>query len=125
MNSVLVFFLISAFALTFANENNSDELQNPCEKSANARLCAIGHILHVAAEEIDAIVAGERGNDADLDMEKRKSAFVRFGKRKSAFVRFGRSGEDDLHDMEKRKSAFVRFGRSADQRSGSAYVRFG
>ena len=67
------------------------------------------------------------------DMEKRKSAYMRFGrsdpalaedqvmeKRKSAYMRFGKrsdASEEDM-DMEKRKSAFMRFGKRK-----SAYMR--
>uniref|UniRef100_A0A914YHY3 Uncharacterized protein n=1 Tax=Panagrolaimus superbus TaxID=310955 RepID=A0A914YHY3_9BILA len=65
------------------------------------------------------------------DMEKRKSAYMRFGKR---------SSDDSEIEMNKRKSAYMRFGkRSSDLSDGlemeqqvqdvnkrkSAYMRFG
>uniref|UniRef100_A0A1I7ZTE6 FMRFamide n=1 Tax=Steinernema glaseri TaxID=37863 RepID=A0A1I7ZTE6_9BILA len=67
-------------------------------------------------------------------MEKRKSAYMRFGrsdggldmeKRKSAYMRFGKRGDDEEmvpveEPMEKRKSAYMRFGKRK-----SAYMRFG
>ncbi|TKR60231.1 hypothetical protein L596_027509 [Steinernema carpocapsae] len=67
-------------------------------------------------------------------MEKRKSAYMRFGrsdggldmeKRKSAYMRFGKRGADEEvfeaeEPMEKRKSAYMRFGKRK-----SAYMRFG
>ncbi|CAI4223245.1 unnamed protein product [Auanema sp. JU1783] len=81
-------------------------------------------------------------NDQFSEMEKRKSAYMRFGrsdpdlvnaaaddmdvqKRKSAYMRFGKRSDpelidDESMDMEKRKSAFMRFGKRK-----SAYMRFG
>ncbi|KAK0411019.1 hypothetical protein QR680_005435 [Steinernema hermaphroditum] len=67
-------------------------------------------------------------------MEKRKSAYMRFGrsdggvemeKRKSAYMRFGKRSNDEEEfgveePMVKRKSAYMRFGKRK-----SAYMRFG
>ncbi|KAL7071399.1 hypothetical protein ACQ4LE_009327 [Meloidogyne hapla] len=73
-----------------------------------------------------------------MQMEKRKSAYMRLGKRKSAYMRFGKRGvneDNQIPDseytsidglmsenqpMEKRKSAYMRFGKRK-----SAYMRLG
>uniref|UniRef100_A0A914MAZ0 Uncharacterized protein n=1 Tax=Meloidogyne incognita TaxID=6306 RepID=A0A914MAZ0_MELIC len=73
-----------------------------------------------------------------VQMEKRKSAYMRLGKRKSAYMRFGKRGVNEANQipdseyisidglmaenqpMEKRKSAYMRFGKRK-----SAYMRLG
>ncbi|PIO75110.1 hypothetical protein TELCIR_02863 [Teladorsagia circumcincta] len=83
-----------------------------------------------------AVVYAFQPDDQLSEMEKRKSAYMRFGrsdpqladqlmmdKRKSAYMRFGKRSEaidEDTMDMEKRKSAYMRFGKRK-----SAYMRFG
>jgi len=61
--------------------------------------------------------------DGPMSMAKRKSAYMRFGKRSSAplnseVAEFYEADEDP--SMEKRKSAYMRFGKRK-----SAYMRFG
>ncbi|KAK6023137.1 hypothetical protein OSTOST_11139, partial [Ostertagia ostertagi] len=81
-----------------------------------------------------AVVYAFQPDDQLSEMEKRKSAYMRFGrsdpqladqlmmdKRKSAYMRFGKRSEaldEDTMDMEKRKSAYMRFGKRK-----SAYMR--
>ncbi|VDK42798.1 unnamed protein product [Cylicostephanus goldi] len=91
-----------------------------------------------------AVVYAFQPDDQFSEMEKRKSAYMRFGrsdpeltdqlsleKRKSAYMstfklifilRFGKRSEvadEDTLDMEKRKSAYMRFGKRK-----SAYMRY-
>uniref|UniRef100_A0A1I7XLZ3 FMRFamide-related neuropeptides-like n=1 Tax=Heterorhabditis bacteriophora TaxID=37862 RepID=A0A1I7XLZ3_HETBA len=84
------------------------------------------------------VVYASQQEDPLSEVEKRKSAYMRFGridpelygdempmeKRKSAYMRFGKRSEaaDDL-DIEKRKSAYMRFGKRKSAYM-SLYVKF-
>uniref|UniRef100_A0A8R1EMS9 Uncharacterized protein n=1 Tax=Caenorhabditis japonica TaxID=281687 RepID=A0A8R1EMS9_CAEJA len=83
---------------------------------------------------IVAVTFAQQISDLEREMEKRKSAYMRFGrsdgggnpmemeKRKSAYMRFGKrsspneeefAGNDDI-EMAKRKSAYMRFGKRSE-----------
>ncbi|PAV83316.1 hypothetical protein WR25_19282 isoform D [Diploscapter pachys] len=62
-----------------------------------------------------------RSDPEMIDMEKRKSAYMRFGKRSSPDLAVAMPEEYDLEaagDVDKRKIAFMRFGKRK-----SAYMR--
>lgn len=97
-----------------------------CEKYPNLDLCHLQTVLSGAMEEVETLMGDSHAAGKLFkfqlkeafafitvsilcleQVEKRKSAFVRFGKRKNAFVRFGRASQEQ---EEKRKSSYIRFG---------------
>ncbi|CAB3409192.1 unnamed protein product [Caenorhabditis bovis] len=101
-----------------------DELQADkfCEKFPTLHMCRLRDELTGSLVELQYLLQDGPemlSGDAPQQIQKRKSAFVRFGKR---------SPPTEAIDMEKRKSAFVRFGRSAssdplDLAKKSQYIR--
>lgn len=48
-------------------------------------------------------------DDSEIEMNKRKSAYMRFGKRSSSDLSDGLEMEQQVQDVNKRKSAYMRF----------------
>ncbi|CAD6190058.1 unnamed protein product [Caenorhabditis auriculariae] len=111
-------------------------------------------LLACSALVLISFVAAQESDSQAREMEKRKSAYMRFGrsdgglsyeKRKSAYMRFGKRSafeEDPFEepqevagDVSKRKSAYMRFGKRSTEpvddqdlaavKRKSAYMRFG
>ncbi|CAD6196737.1 unnamed protein product [Caenorhabditis auriculariae] len=129
--AVLATLALGLSATASAAKATSEELlaEQFCEKFPTLHMCRLREELMGSLIELQFLLQdSEAAAQANLaipvsEVQKRKSAFVRFGKRSA-------SEEDDVMTAEKRKSAFVRFGRSAPseeamQKRKSQYIRFG
>ncbi|CAP21822.1 Protein CBR-FLP-17 [Caenorhabditis briggsae] len=126
-------FKLVFIALLFASSYGAsmEEIQSEkfCEKFPTLHMCRLKEELTGSLVELQYLlqdginVGGQQQAGGVQEVQKRKSAFVRFGKRSAS--------DEEGMEMEKRKSAFVRFGRSIGmepqftEKRKSQYIRFG
>ncbi|CAL2038652.1 CBN-FLP-17 protein [Caenorhabditis brenneri] len=116
--------------ISSSNGASMEEIQSEkfCEKFPTLHMCRLKEELTGSLVELqyllqDGMNVGGQQQAGVQEVQKRKSAFVRFGKRSAP--------EEEGMEMEKRKSAFVRFGRSVGmepqltEKRKSQYIRFG
>ncbi|CAI2352051.1 unnamed protein product [Caenorhabditis sp. 36 PRJEB53466] len=139
---LLVSILVSAALGASMEDLQSEKF---CEKFPTLHMCRLKEELTGSLVELQYLLqdginvsggAGAGGvvsapggaGQGAQEVQKRKSAFVRFGKRSAPEAE---EEEEEAMKMEKRKSAFVRFGRSIGlepqitEKRKSQYIRFG
>ncbi|CAM36328.1 FMRF-Like Peptide [Caenorhabditis elegans] len=123
--------LTTCLLLTISGSSQAasmEEIQSEkfCEKFPTLHMCRLKEELTGSLVELQYLLQDGINNQQQAgaqEVQKRKSAFVRFGKRSAP--------EEEAMEMEKRKSAFVRFGRSfgmepqITEKRKSQYIRFG
>ncbi|EFP00523.1 CRE-FLP-17 protein [Caenorhabditis remanei] len=129
MLSKLVFITFLLFTSSFGASMEEIQSEKFCEKFPTLHMCRLKEELTGSLVELQYLlqdginVGGQQQQVGAQEVQKRKSAFVRFGKRSAP--------EEEGMEMEKRKSAFVRFGRSLGmepqltEKRKSQYIRFG